>query len=232
MDPAAAIVAKLGDTGQVVVNLQTDINAWGIATLTVDGNFGPLTAAAVTAAQIHFGQKHPAPIAGECNQALYAKLQTTPPAPVAGKYPSASQAVSGTDQQINGEIMYGYFRQHGYTPVAAAGAIASIWGESVWDPESAGTGGNGLIGWTPPIGGIQSGNPVVDMAVQLPLILQFVAVNGDSGAVASMQNAASVLDAANIWGIQVERYGINDVHPQGVAEAKAIAQRLDGVTLS
>jgi hypothetical protein len=137
--------------------------------------------------------------------------------------------------QLNGEIMYGFFRQSGYSEVAAAGAIASIWGESTWNPESAGTGGRGLIGWTPEStlpNSAFTGNPGADMAAQLLLILRFVITSGDTAAVASMQNAATVLDAANIWGVRVERFGINDVHAAGVTAAKAIARKLDGVNLA
>jgi len=115
--------------------------------------------------------------------------------------------------------------------MAAAGAIASMWGESLWNPESAGTGGNGLIGWTPPLPGILTGNPGADMENQLPKILEFVAVNGDQYAVNEMATAPTVLDSANLWGVDVERYGINDVHAEGVAAAKAIALKLDGVSL-
>lgn len=218
---------KLNSTDTAdVKTLQARLNAWGFGSLTVDGIFGPNTAAAVSAAQT--GLKHHEPASGQCDQTLFSALQANPPK---GKYPVASQATGANSVWLNGQIMYGYFRTHGFSPMAAAGAIASIWGESEWNPESAGTGGNGLIGWTPPLPGILTGNPGVDMAVQLPLILSFVANNGDQYAVNEMQNAASVLDAANLWGIDVERYGINDVHSQGVAYAKQIALELDGVTL-
>jgi hypothetical protein len=37
-----------------------------------------------------------------------------------------------------------------------------------------------------------------------------------------MKGASSILEAANIWGMQVERYGINDVHSTGLALAAQI----------
>jgi hypothetical protein len=37
-----------------------------------------------------------------------------------------------------------------------------------------------------------------------------------------MNRATSVFQAANEWGIGVERYGINDVHPEGIALATSI----------
>jgi hypothetical protein len=59
------------------------------------------------------------------------------------------------------------------------------------------------------------------MATQLPAILRFVTSSGDSGVIAEMFQATSVLQAANEWGVGVERYGINDVHPEGVALASS-----------
>jgi hypothetical protein len=139
--------------------------------------------------------------------------------------------VTSGDQVQNGTTIYKYLRSNGYSPMQAAGAIASIWGESSWNPESAGTGGNGLIGWTPPKAGIITGNAANDMSKQLPLILEFVSSNGDQGAVNMMAGAATVHDAAEIWGQKVERYGIDDVHTTGVDLAVQIAKSVDNVTL-
>lgn len=145
----------------------------------------------------------------------------------------AGPATSG-DQVQNGTTIYKYLRQNGYSPMQAAGAIASIWGESEWNPEASGTGGRGLIGWTPPStlpNSAFTGNAANDMSAQLPLILSFVSKNGDQGSVAMMAGAATVSDAAQIWGKKVERYGINDVHTQGVDLAVQIAKSVDNVTL-
>jgi Phage tail lysozyme len=140
---------------------------------------------------------------------------------------------SGSEIQ-NGTTIYQYLRGNGYSPMQAAGAIASIWGESTWNPEAQGTGGRGLMGWTPAStlpDSAFTGNAAKDMSAQLPLILHFVAVNGDSGAVAMMAGAATVHDAAEIWGQKVERYGIDDVHTTGVDLAVQIAKTVDNVTL-
>lgn len=147
--------------------------------------------------------------------------------------PSAGPVFSG-DQLQNGTTIYKYLRSNGYSPMQAAGAIASIWGESTWNPEAQGTGGRGLIGWTPAStlpDSAFTGNAAKDMSAQLPLILEFVSKNGDQGAVTMMKGAATVSDAAQIWGKRVERYGINDVHTQGVDLAVQIAKSVDNVTL-
>lgn len=146
---------------------------------------------------------------------------------------SGGTAVTGS-QVTNGTTIYKFFRSQGFTPIQAAGAIASIWGESGWDPESAGTGGRGLIGWTPAStlpNSAFTGNRSADMAAQLPLIMSFIQANGDSGAVQMMAGAQNVNSAAQIWDSRVERAGINDVHPTGISLAIQIAKTVDGVAL-
>jgi hypothetical protein len=129
------------------------------------------------------------------------------------------------NEMANGIEAYQYLLKNlfGGHKVAAAGAIASIWGESTWNPFAQGTGGRGLIGWTPP-STISNADFSGGMRTQLPAILRFVVNSGDSGVIASMFQATSVLQAANEWGRGVERFGINDVHGQGVALATQIMQ--------
>lgn len=112
---------------------------------------------------------------------------------------------------------YKYLKQNlfGGNKIAAAGAVASIDGESTWNPFSVGTGGRGLIGWSPP-SRISDATFKGGMRTQLPAIMEFVRANNDGGAISDMEHARSVFDAANIWGRKVERFGINDVHPYGI----------------
>lgn len=110
----------------------------------------------------------------------------------------------------------------GGSKIGAAGAVASIDGESNWNPYAQGTGGRGLIGWTPP-GTISDAAFKGGMRTQLPAIIQFVNSSGDMGAIASMKQQSSLNTSAQIWGQKVERYGINDVHPAGLAMAASIA---------
>jgi phage-related protein/cell wall-associated NlpC family hydrolase len=130
---------------------------------------------------------------------------------------------TGSEMQ-NGKEMFSYFMSnlfHG-DKIASAGAIASIYGESAWNPFAQGTGGRGLIGWTPP-GTISNAAFKGGMATQLPAIIEFVRSNGDMGVIAEMMKSTSILDAANLWGKGVERYGINDVHSTGLTLAAQIA---------
>lgn len=151
-----------------------------------------------------------------------------------GSTPSAGPVSSGTETQ-NGTTIYKYFRSNGYTPMQAAGATASIWGESTWNPEAQGTGGRGLIGWTPPSklpDSAFTGNAAKDMSAQLPLILEYVSSNGYQLYVAQMANATTIDQAAEIWGQKVERYGIDDVHSTGIELTAQIAKSVDNVNLA
>ena len=108
--------------------------------------------------------------------------------------------------------------------IPAAGAAAAIYGESGWNPFAQGSGGRGLIGWTPPS---KISNAVFKggMRTQLPAIIKFVNDNGDGFAILNMMLQKSVLAAANIWGQKVERFGVNDVHPAGVALATQLMSK-------
>jgi hypothetical protein len=148
-------------------------------------------------------------------------------APSGGPGPAG---VGGTAGEIaNGTQIYQYLLKNlfGGNRIAAAGATASIWGESTWNPFAVGGGGRGLIGWSPP-STISNADFSGGMRTQLPAILRFVTQSGDSGVIAQMFQAGSVLQAANEWGHGVERFGINDVHPTGLQLAKRIAGLKEG----
>lgn len=131
--------------------------------------------------------------------------------------------VSGSSA-ANGKEIYEYLLTNlfGGSKIAAAGADASIWGESSWNPKAQGTGGRGLIGWTPPTK-ISDSTFNGGLRTQLPAIIDFVRSNGDMGVISAMKHATSIDQAAELWGRGVERYGIDDVHAQGVHEAGQIA---------
>jgi len=126
-------------------------------------------------------------------------------------------------EMANGRELFGYLLNNlfGGHKIAAAGAIASIWGESTWNPFAAGTGGRGLIGWTP-ASTISNADFSGGMRTQEPAIIRFVQNNGDEGVIRQMMSAGSVFQAANLWGVGVERFGINDVHSTGITLATQI----------
>jgi hypothetical protein len=110
----------------------------------------------------------------------------------------------------------------GGSKIAAAGAVASIYGESAWNPFAQGTGGRGLIGWTPP-GTISNAAFSGGMKTQLPAIIAFVRNNGDMGVITEMKGATSIDQSAELWGRGVERYGIDDVHAAGISLAASVS---------
>jgi hypothetical protein len=95
---------------------------------------------------------------------------------------------------------------HGYSDNAAAGIAGNIYRESMGNPESVGTGGGGLIGWTPLPAGFVTGNPAADLRTQLPAILRY---NEQwSQYLPALNSAATPADAAYIYVIDFERAGI------------------------
>jgi hypothetical protein len=95
---------------------------------------------------------------------------------------------------------------HGYTKMGAAGIAGNIYEESRGDPESVGTGGGGLIGWTPLPGGFVTGNPSADLRTQLTALLAY---NQQWIQYVPMLNAAtSPASAADVYMNDFERPGI------------------------
>jgi hypothetical protein len=95
---------------------------------------------------------------------------------------------------------------HGYTGNAAAGIVGNIYQESGGNPESVGTGGGGLIGWTPLPAGYVTGNPAADLQTQLSAILAFNQIWAQY--IPALNAAATPAQAADIYVTDFERAGI------------------------
>jgi hypothetical protein len=94
---------------------------------------------------------------------------------------------------------------HGYTDFAAAGIAGNIYQESKGDPESVGSGGGGLIGWTPLPSGFVTGNPATDLHTQLTALLTY---NQQwSQFLPALNAATSATQAADIYMNDFERPG-------------------------
>jgi hypothetical protein len=132
--------------------------------------------------------------------------------------------LSGSAEMANLVDIADYLVKNGFTDQAAAGVAATIAGESTGNPESVGSGGNGLIGWTPPKGGIITGNANADMATQLPDVLQYADQNGaealSRGGVSlqTLANMTNVQQAATDWsafeGPLVKNSDVTNLGPQ------------------
>jgi hypothetical protein len=114
---------------------------------------------------------------------------------------------------------------HGYSDNAAAGIAGNIYQESKGDPESVGTGGGGLIGWTPLPAGFVTGNATADLQTQLSQILTYN--QGWSQYLPALNSAASPAAAADIYVTDFERAGIpaastRETSAQDVASACGI----------
>ena len=114
-----------------------------------------------------------------------------------------------------------FLTQHGYTGLAAAGIAGNIYQESKGDPESVGSGGGGLIGWTPLPAGFVTGNISADLETQLEALLTY---NEQWSQYIPMLNSASnAADAAYIYMTYFERPGIPAASNREAA-ATAVAQ--------
>jgi Phage tail lysozyme len=115
-----------------------------------------------------------------------------------------------------------FLTRHGYTRLAAAGIAGNIYQESKGDPESVGSGGGGLIGFTPLPGGYVTGNPAADLRTQLNAILTY---NQQwSQYIPALNAASSATQAADIYMNYFERPGIPEAaNREGAAAAVASA---------
>jgi hypothetical protein len=121
----------------------------------------------------------------------------------------------------NYAAIVGFLTAHGYTGFAAAGIAGNIYQESGGNPESAGSGGGGLIGWTPLPAGFVTGSPAADLQTQLAAILAF---NRQWAQYLPALNAAtSAAAAADIYMSDFERPGIPAAANREAA-ASAVAQ--------
>jgi hypothetical protein len=109
---------------------------------------------------------------------------------------------------------------HGYTGFAAAGIAGNIYQESKGDPESVGSGGGGLIGWTPLPSGFVTGNPAADLQTQLNALLTYN--QGWAQFIPALNAATSATEAADIYMNDFERPGL-PVAANREAAAQAVA---------
>jgi len=114
-----------------------------------------------------------------------------------------------------------FLTTNGYTRFAAAGIAGNMYQESKGDPESVGTGGGGLIGWTPLPPGFVTGNPAADLHAQLEAVLTY---NQQWSQYIPMLNAAtSATQAADIYMNYFERPGIPAAYNREAAAAAVAA---------
>ena len=135
---------------------------------------------------------------------------------------ACTSTVTGALLPANYAAIVSYLAGHGYTPVAATGVAGNIYQESMGNPESEGTGGGGLIGWTPLPAGFVTGNPAADLQTQLGALLTY---NQQWAQYIPALNATKTpVDAAYLYMTYFERPGIPaTANREGAAAAVAKA---------
>ena len=113
-----------------------------------------------------------------------------------------------------------YLVKNGYSNAAAAGVAACVDGESGGNPESVGSGGGGLIGWTPlssaaPSPNIITGNPAQDMMTQLADILYYNSTEIGQSWVTQLNGISDPVAAADFFSQNFEKPAVlySDVVP-------------------
>jgi hypothetical protein len=163
-----------------------------------------------SASTIAPGQVPPAPVYTPKHTTDYTPRHAAP-TPVY----TPAHAASGNMVQIAS-----YLENHGGTRAGAAGVAACVWGESEGNPESVGSGGFGLIGWTGNTSGLPAGyygptgNVTADMDTQLAGVVGYIDAEGGWGPINSAPDA---LHAAWVFSENYERPAVthSDVHADG-----------------
>jgi Phage tail lysozyme len=143
------------------------------------------------------------------------------PATGAGRtgLPKCTAGASGPLPQ-NYAAIVDFLVAHGYTGFAAAGIAGNIYQESMGNPESVGSGGGGLIGWTPLPAGFVTGNPAADLQTQLQALLVYN--QGWAQFIPALNAATSATQAADVYMNDFERPGL-PVATNREAAAQAVA---------
>jgi LysM repeat protein len=108
-----------------------------------------------------------------------------------------------------------FLEENGYSKAAAAGVASCVDGESGGNPESVGSGGGGLIGWTPigsaaPNSNIITGNAGQDMMTQLQDILFYNSNEIGQGQVAQLDSISDPVQAADFYSQNFEKPAVTD----------------------
>ena len=138
-----------------------------------------------------------------------------PPSSASG---SASQSSSVQQDIADGNNFLAvaqYLVGKGYSRAAAAGVASCVDGESGGNPESVGSGGGGLIGWTPissaaPDSNIITGNVSQDMMTQLTDLLYYNSTEIGQSLVTQLDSISDPVAAADFYSQNFEKPAVTD----------------------
>jgi len=152
----------------------------------------------------------------------------------------SSTTSSGVSSAVQSDISSGnyllavgqFLVDNGYSKAAAAGVASCVDGESAGNPESVGSGGGGLIGWTPlgsaqPNSNIITGNPSADMVTQLEDLLFYNSNEIGQTLVAQLNSQTDPVAAADFYSQNFEKPAVTDSDVR-TSVAEQIFTELDG----
>jgi LysM repeat protein len=136
---------------------------------------------------------------------------------------TGTQASSGGNSAVLSDIADGnnllaigqYLVDNGYSTAAAAGVASCVDGESMGNPESVGTGGGGLIGWTPissamPNPNIITGDVSQDMMTQLADLAYYNSNEIGQSLVGELNSQTDPIAAADFYSQNFEKPAVTD----------------------
>jgi hypothetical protein len=141
---------------------------------------------------------------------------TPSPSPSASSSPNLKAAVQQDIASGNYLLAVGqYLVENGYSAAAAAGVASCVDGESGGNPESVGSGGGGLIGWTPissaePNSNIITGNAAQDMMAQLEDLLYYNSTEIGQSLVTQLDAISDPVEAADFFSQNFEKPAVTD----------------------
>jgi Phage tail lysozyme len=157
-----------------------------------------------------------APAASSSPSPQASQSPTPSPTPSKNSQASLKAAVKADIASGNYLLAVGqYLVENGYSDAAAAGVASCIDGESGGNPESVGSGGGGLIGWTPlssaePNSNIITGNDAQDMMAQLADLLYYNSTEIGQSLVNQLDAISDPVAAADFFSQNFERPAITD----------------------
>jgi Phage tail lysozyme len=101
-----------------------------------------------------------------------------------------------------------FLAANGYSRAAAAGIAGCVAGESTGNPESVGSGGGGLIGWTPLPAGVVTGDATADLNLQFGMILTYNRIW--SQYISTLNAQTDPVAAADYYSSHFERPAVTD----------------------
>jgi LysM repeat protein len=148
---------------------------------------------------------------------------TAATSPSAGTQSSSGGSSASLTSDVQSDIANGnnllaigqYLVNNGYSKAAAAGVASCVDGESGGNPESVGSGGGGLIGWTPlgsaaPNANIITGDSSSDMMTQLSDILFYNSNEIGQSLVTELNSQSDPVAAADFYSQNFEKPAVTD----------------------